>query len=349
MSKALVSVLIPVYNSSKFLDEAVKSIICQTYANIEIIITDDGSTDDSLDVIRRYKDNRIKLITHEKNQGLIFTRNEAVAMAQGEYIAFLDSDDISSPDRIEKQLKFLEENTDFGMTGSWVQMIDEKGNRLNDSLKFPAKPEEIPVILLFKNYFTTSSIMVRKSCLPDQPFDPDFPIAEDYNLWVKIAEKHKVWNLPEVLTYYRVHEENIHKVFRQKMQDMDVLQLSKQLSKLDTDFSEQEKQFFYLIGKIDNTEEYELFLKTDFAFGDSCLRKLLKANDSAQRYNNEILYGYIFKLWLQLFVSIEKYNILLYHKIKYSVFFRKISFINRLKFFLKCMIHFNSAKRLKLS
>jgi len=340
----LVSVLMPVYNGEKYISEAVESILSQSYTDFELIITDDGSDDRTPQIIKAFNDDRIRCIIHAENKGLIFSRNEGVAAAKGRYIAFLDSDDVSLPQRLEKQISFLDAHPDFGMIGAWVKVIDGHGNSLNDCIKFPALPDEIPVILLFKNYFTTSSIMVRKSCLQDFPFDPEFPIAEDYNLWIKIAEKYKVWNLPEVLTCYRMHKENIHKKLDKKMRELDMLQLSKQLSKFNTDFSNEEKYFFFLIGKMDYPEEYALFLKTDFVFADKCFNKMYLANRFSNSYINEIFWIFLYKLWLELFIDIEKFNIKLFKKLRFSVFFNKISRMKKFKFFIKCLLNLNITK-----
>jgi len=339
-----VSVLIPVFNGGKYLETAIKSILAQTFTDFEILITDDGSTDDSLSIINKIKDSRIKCIVHEKNMGLIYTRNEAFQLAKGTYIAFLDSDDIAIPTRFKKQVTFLENNPDFGMIGTWISVIDGKGEIVNNCIAFPATPMEIPIILLFKNYFTTSSVMIRKSCLPDNPFDPEFYIAEDYNVWLKIAEKYNVWNLPEVLTNYRIHEDNIHKKLSQKMRDMDMLQLSKQLSKFNVGFTEEEKWFLFVIGKIDYPEEYAIFLSYDFVFADSSLNKLLEANDLTHNYQRDIIFDYFFKLWMQLFVSIARYDMKLFHEIRFSAFYRKISLKKKLKFFIKCLMNLDKTK-----
>ena len=340
MEEIIVSVIMPVYNSSRFLDTAIQSILNQTFTQFELIITNDGSTDDSLSIIKNYNDNRIRLINHEINKGLIFTRNEAVATAKGKYIALLDSDDIALPERFEKQVAFLELNPKFGLLGTWIKTIDEFGNVLKDSIQYPAKPEEIPVILLFKNYFTASSVMVLRSAVPETPFEPEFPIAEDYNVWIRIAETYKVWNLPEVLTCYRVHSNNIHIRLDKKMLELEMLQLSKQLSKFQADFTEKEKEFFFLIGKTDYAEEYFAFLNTDIVFADKCFEKLISVNNLSGRYDKEVFFEFLKKRWSQLFVSIQKYNMTLFKNLRHSVFFRNLTQLVRIKFLIKCLIKF---------
>jgi glycosyltransferase involved in cell wall biosynthesis len=336
-----VSVIMPVFNSDKYLRESIDSTIHQTFSNFELIIINDGSEDDSEKIIKSFADARIRYIKHPENKGLIYTRNEALRLSNGQYIAFLDSDDIAIPQRIERQVAFLESNPDFGMVGSWVKTIDENGIVINNCIKHTAKPEVIPVILLFKNYFTTSSVMVRKSCLPDAPFDQDFPIAEDYNLWIKIAERSKVWNLQEVLTCYRLHNENIHKQLYQKMRELDMLQLTRQLSKFKINFAEEEYQIFFLIGKLDYLEEHDLFFKTEFEFIDRTFNKLIKANLEVGKFDPKIFFDYLNSLWSQFFITLFRYNVRLFFSIVNSAFYRNLSIKIKVKFIFKCLIHFS--------
>ena len=114
MKNPLVSILMPVYNSEKYLREAIKSILNQTFTNFELIIINDGSTDNSLKIIKSFKDNRIKIIKNKGNLGLIKTLNKGIDLAQGKYIARMDADDIAMPKRLEKQIAFFNENPDYG-------------------------------------------------------------------------------------------------------------------------------------------------------------------------------------------------------------------------------------------
>ena len=128
MTSTKVSVLMPVFNSEKFIYQAIQSILDQTFQDFELIITDDGSTDNSLSIIETFNDKRIKLIKNTSNLGLTASRNDAINISNGEYIAFLDSDDISRQDRLEKQIAFLENNKEFGMIdkalGRWGATVN---------------------------------------------------------------------------------------------------------------------------------------------------------------------------------------------------------------------------------
>ena len=205
-----ITVVMPVYNSEKYLDTAIKSILNQTFTNFEFIIVDDASTDSSVEIINSYQDQRIKLIQNNVNQGIPISRNKSLAASSGEYIAILDSDDYAYPSRLAEQLEFMENNPDFGMVGSWVELMDENGDLTGEVWNEEEPDQKIPCRLLFHNYFAHSAVFLRRSALNaveinGEFYRKDYPNAQDYDLWVRISKKFKVWNLPKVLIKYRVH------------------------------------------------------------------------------------------------------------------------------------------------
>src|SRR5690554_3918162 len=129
MNNPLVTVFIPVYNCENFIDECLKSILNQTYKNIEVLLVDDGSTDNSVEKIKKYSDPRIRLIQNERNMGIPYTRNVGLKEAKGKYIAIMDSDDISMPIRIEKQVAYLEQHPEIDAVSSFYIKFDEKSNK----------------------------------------------------------------------------------------------------------------------------------------------------------------------------------------------------------------------------
>lgn len=203
-----ISVLMPVYNAQKHLGEAIDSIIKQRYQDWELIIINDGSTDDSEDIILSFSDSRIKYYRNEGNKGIVYTRNRMIKMAQGQYIAFLDSDDVSMPDRLSRQLAFLEEKADYAMCGTWALMIDDVGNTIK-KINMSTESMDIRCSLLFANTFVQSSVMIRKEILLENPYNEDYPVAEDYQLWCQLSHKYKLGNIPYHLTKYRWHGNNI--------------------------------------------------------------------------------------------------------------------------------------------
>ncbi len=205
MSAPKVSVVMPVFNGASFLDSAIESILRQTFLDFEFILINDGSTDRSVEIIRSYSDPRIRLLHNEKNVGLAAVRNRGIDEAQGEFIAWLDCDDISLPTRLEKQVRFFESSPQIGLCGTWVRTIGSSGEH---EWRNPTDPEFLRCRMLFDDPVATSSIMVRRQCLTDFQlrFDLEYPPAEDYELWERLSRHCRVSNLPEVLTLYRFHE-----------------------------------------------------------------------------------------------------------------------------------------------
>lgn len=210
-----ITLLMPVYNGEKYLRVAIDSLLQQTYKNFELLIIDDGSSDNSIDIVKSYSDSRIRFDSNGRNLGLIATLNKGFDLAQGEFIARMDCDDISLPKRLERQLQYLEQNPDVGLVGSWFEKM--QGSR-STTVKTPVDDASIRFFLLFDNAFLHSSILLRRSLVERMQlrFDTDFPYAEDYELWARISRHTRVANLPEVLVRYRDHAENTSNRFRKE-------------------------------------------------------------------------------------------------------------------------------------
>lgn len=194
----------PVYNGEDYLGQAIDCVLDQTFRNFEFIIINDGSTDSSAGIIKRYNDPRIRYYEHE-NRGLAATLNRGIELSRGKYIARQDQDDISLPKRFEKQIDFLEKNQDYGMVGTWAQIWI--GNKKTDrEHRHSADNLHLQFDLLFSNPFVHSSMMVRRRVFEEigtYSTDKDRQPPEDYELWSRIARKFKVGNIPEMLQIYR--------------------------------------------------------------------------------------------------------------------------------------------------
>jgi glycosyltransferase involved in cell wall biosynthesis len=203
-NQPLVSVLLPVYNGAEFLAGGIESILSQSYRNIELIIIDDGSSDNSLQIVGQFHDPRMR-VYHQKNQGLAAALNRAIHLAKGEYLARQDHDDFSLPKRLEKQVTFLEGHPNCGMVGGWAEIWVEnvKSERIH---QHPADNLDLKFDLLFDNPFVHSSMMLRKAVFDtvglystDRLRQP----PEDYELWSRVARCFDVANISEVLLVYR--------------------------------------------------------------------------------------------------------------------------------------------------
>ncbi len=204
-----VTVFIPVYNREQYVGEAIESILAQTFTDFEILLVDDGSTDSSVDTIRSFSDSRIRLVCSEENLGIPKTRNKGVELARGQYMAMLDSDDRAYPNRLEKQIAFLDSHPEYAQIGSWCRMMDAQGHVLNKIKRQPALPDDIHAQFLFRCAMSNRSIMARTAILQEYGYRNDFPRCQDYELHVRLAKKYKLGNIPECLVYGRIHPQQI--------------------------------------------------------------------------------------------------------------------------------------------
>ncbi len=211
-SRPLVSIILPIFNGEKYLETAIKSVLSQEYANWELLLIDDGSSDNSQRIMRAQTDIRIKPVVHTSNQGLISTLNHGLTLARGQYIARMDQDDISDISRLNKQVKFLLENPDVGILGTQAAIIN-KDDRVQGILPAPIFSDDISFGLKITNCFIHGSVMFNRKALPDDIFYPSSYLhSEDYALWVKLANAGvKMRNLDEVLYFWRSHVESISK------------------------------------------------------------------------------------------------------------------------------------------
>jgi glycosyltransferase involved in cell wall biosynthesis len=207
----LVSVLMPVYNGEKYLRPAIESILNQTFTDYEFIIINDGSTDSSEEIILSYKDPRIKYVRNEKNIKLIATLNKGLDLCRGEYIARMDADDISYPNRFETQVKFMSANPEYGLCGTNIDIdnYDHSWVRLGDI-------EFTRFCFLFHNPVCHPTTFIRTSVI--RKFKLDYPAeyihAEEYILWLRIMDHSKCINLDEKLLNYRMHTGQVSQVFK---------------------------------------------------------------------------------------------------------------------------------------
>jgi glycosyltransferase involved in cell wall biosynthesis/2-polyprenyl-3-methyl-5-hydroxy-6-metoxy-1,4-benzoquinol methylase len=198
-----VSVVMSTYNNSPFLPLAMESIAQQTFKDFEWIVVDDGSTDDTAAVLARYTDPRMRLIVHPARQGLTRSLNEAIALCRGTYVARMDGDDVALPERLEKQVQFLDAHPAVGLVGTAFMYIDGTNAVLGNEPVF-ATDAEIRPKLLVHNCFGHGTVMVRRDLLLSAGgYNETFPYAQDYDLWLRIAEHAEVANLPDRLYCWR--------------------------------------------------------------------------------------------------------------------------------------------------
>ena len=212
MTPPLVSVIMPVYNGEKYLRAAVESILAQTYRHFELVAVDDGSTDHSIDILREFQllDERVVFHQHPKNMGIAAGINTGIERTHGEYIARMDQDDVSRPDRLEKQVAFLEARSDIGLVGSFGEMVKADGTHLLN-ISMPSSPALILWSFCFFDPILHPSVCMRRSLVVQAggyrnlPNDGEIGFPEDYDLWVRMIRLSEFTNLPERLIKLRRH------------------------------------------------------------------------------------------------------------------------------------------------
>ena len=199
-----VSVILPVYNGAGTVEGAIRSILAQTFEDFELLVINDGSTDDTRRVVDAFKDSRMRIFHLPQNVGRSEARNAGLAKARAPYVAMIDADDLAYPERVERQFIFMEQNPRIALCGAWAHVEDEKGHRIE--WRQPLTNEEIRHSIVRSNTFIHCTVLARKSVLEKLGgFNKRFEPAEDYDLYLRITSQYPVANLPSVLASYLAH------------------------------------------------------------------------------------------------------------------------------------------------
>ncbi len=209
MSSPRVSVILPAYNAADYLRESIDSILNQTFADFELIVVNDGSTDKTADILATYKDPRLKVIA-QSNQGLVNSLNRAIGKARAPYIARQDADDISDPTRLAKEVAYLDAHPNVALVGSNYAHIDTKSKRTGTVTNIFTHPDDLKITLVCCNQYGHGSVMLRKSALPKtDPYDKSVGHVEDYDLWIRLSRTADVANIEEPLYMWRRNDQGI--------------------------------------------------------------------------------------------------------------------------------------------
>jgi glycosyltransferase involved in cell wall biosynthesis len=235
----IVSVIMTVYNGQPYIAEAIESALAQTYRNLELIIVDDCSPDHSEDVIRQYLgDKRLVLVRNDSNAGVAASRNRGLAIAKGEYITFLDQDDVWLPHKLELQVAAILSHPDIGLLHAGYARIDEKGDFLPAykdlaTDKFANPGADVVVRDVFSEIFISNDIQPLTTMIPKAVleavghFDSQLPGVDDYELWLRIAYKYPVGHLDTIVGYWRAHsgqQSNLgYKMLMLRLQALDLI------------------------------------------------------------------------------------------------------------------------------
>lgn len=213
MPEPRITVLMPVFNGGEYVGAAIQSILGQTFGDFEFLIIDDGSTDASPAICRSYRDPRIRWIGNGENLGLIATLNKGLDLARGEYVARMDCDDISFPERFARQIEFMDRHPEIGLCGTWYERDSNGGKTI---MKPAAEDHLIRFYLIFDTVFAHNTIFFRRDILERYRlrYDPHYKYAEDYEFWVRCSRHTRLANIPEVLLRYHYHSGNTSNQFK---------------------------------------------------------------------------------------------------------------------------------------
>ena len=212
MTKPTISVVLPVYNSQKYIATSIQSVLDQTFKDFELIIINDGSTDNSENIILTFTDERIVYLKNKINQGLINSLNQGIKIAQGNYVARMDADDICIKDRFEKQIQFLEDNKTVAVVASTVLfLVDEQVNIGNWNIdKKTILPSTIRNKMIFENCIAHPSVIIKTSIIKEVLYNQSQKNVEDYYLWLRLLNRGMtIAKIAEPLLLYRIHSNSV--------------------------------------------------------------------------------------------------------------------------------------------
>lgn len=320
----------PVYNGEKFLEETIESVLNQTFTDFKYIILNDNSTDASLEILQKYqvKDDRIVIVNKAENVGPANLRNEGIAMAETNFVALIDADDIAMPTRFEKQIKVMEANENLGLCGTWFTIFGDKKEKV---IRHSVTHEELKVQMLNNCGIGNPTVMLRKDLLGDIKFENQFVPAEDYGMFCEFINKAEFYNIPESLLRYRWHPNNISQTKEENLRKSEVLIKKRQLENLGIASGNKDFQYYINAVSLKRKLSFEEIKETINA------AKILKLNNLKFQYcNQKLLENHIDKTILRTIRNAKKYS---FEYIKYlkneSGYFSKINFMDKMTLFFK--------------
>lgn len=292
-AKPRVTVLMPAYNCRKYVNHAVASILSQTFRDFEFLIIDDGSNDGTPKRLRSIKDHRIRIVENGKNLGVAATLNRGIDMAQGEYIARMDTDDISLPDRLARQIQFMDANPQIGISGGWIRYF---GNGLPYTLHVPQTHDEIASYMLFENPICHVAVVMRKKMIDENMlrYDDKFNRSEDFELWTRSIACFKIVNLPRVLVKARRNRHSATLSHWGEVTWQTEKILNRMLKKLDLRPSPEEVAFHSRVGR-----GYRLNAMKDVICAEQWLHKIRKRNRDKAIFRLDAFDREIGRVWFR--------------------------------------------------
>lgn len=301
-----VSVLMPVYNAGQYLAQAIDSIVSQTLKDWELILINDGSTDDSDTIISRYKDSRIYYVKNETNLGLIKTLNKGIDYCGGKYIARMDADDISHPDRLKLQVSFLDNHPDHVLCGTDATVVDATGMQTG-KIRNLCHNEALQINLLFSPPFIHPSVMIRSDVLRNNKYDEAYKHVEDYELWTRITKVGKLANIGKDLLKYRWHDSNVSVLNGEVQNALKDRVIERQLEQLDVQANKEDlynHNITFRLYQLGNKQDVADVSKENVSVWFS---RIIQQNKLKQIYRQSELIAFLWSRWVVLCISQKKY------------------------------------------
>jgi glycosyltransferase involved in cell wall biosynthesis len=300
----VVTAIVPVFNRAGTIGHAVKSLAQQSLADIEIIVVDDGSTDASAEVAAAAGGSLVRVLCHGFNRGIPAARNTGLQAARGKYIAWLDSDDLARPSRLERQAAYLEHNPDVALVGASARRIDERGRR-----KFGARVpflahEVLEPALLFRSPFQQSSIMARADVLKEFEYRSEFPVCEDLDMFIRVSREHRTANLKEVLIDRRIHDGQIGRVEHALVRDRKRVLLRPLLQEIGIDPTSEDLDRHITLGAMKGQAKDREYV----AWADQWMKRLRSFNKRHKRYDERGLALVCGRAWLNTCYAARRGN-----------------------------------------
>lgn len=328
----LLTVIMPVYNASEYLSESIESILNQSFKDFTLLILNDNSTDNSLDIINEYaiKDKRVIVTNFDKNNGPAFLRNYGIQNADTKYIALMDADDVSMVNRFEKQINVLNQNDEIGVCGSWFTIF---GNIESRIVKHFENHDEIKVNFLNECYIGNPTIMLRKKVVEGFYFDKMFHPMDDYELWSKLIYKTKFHNIPEVLLNYRWHDKNISHTASANLSAIHKTIRYNQLSNLKITNINDNLDYLYALS-YESNQSLKTIIKIFYA-----ANTLFKNNNELKVYSKKYFNKLIEENLTKIILEKRKYCIKLLYIVltKHPIIFQNLTFKQKRRFIKRCL------------
>jgi glycosyltransferase involved in cell wall biosynthesis len=305
MSKSpKISVVMPVYNAFNYVEESIKSILNQTYTDFELIILNDKSTDNSLDILKKMaaSDQRIILVDKEKNSGPAVVRNQGVETSKGNYIAFMDADDISLPNRFEKQIQLLDNHPEIEVCGSWFTLFGESIE--DQQIEHYENHDDLKVHFLNECYIGNPTVMCRKEVFKSGQFDGTYFPMDDYELWARLIAKHHFYNIQESLLRYRWHETNISSTKKVNLKEIHNKIRINQLKEFDIDSSTPNFENYLHALLFTTRQDWETTISIL-----KCKNELIDKNRSKKIFSSSIFEKQINETVTRTVLKSKKYNL----------------------------------------